>query len=69
MLLMLGCVVGFAVSIAIFYKLNSIHDDDTSKKGNVGLAAAICFFFFNLICLYIVILEVFTVGLQHVLEK
>ena len=63
-------VVGFAVSIAIFYKLNSILcDEDIPEEKNMDLSTAIFLSSFSWLSVLLVILVALLVGITHMLGK
>ena len=64
-LFVVAYVVGFAVSIAIFYKLNSICDEDTPEEKNMDLSTAIFLSLFSWLSVLLVILVALLVGITH----
>ena len=62
-------VVGFAVSIAIFYKLNSICDEDIPGDKNMDLSTAIFLSSFSWLSVLLVILVALLIGIAHMLGK
>ena len=62
-------VVGFAVSIAIFYKLNSINDEDFLGEENIDLYTAIFLSLFSWLTVLLVFLFVLIVGITHIFKK
>ena len=68
-LFIVAYVVGFAVSIAIFYKLNSICDEDIPEEKNMDLSTAIFLSLLSWICILLVILVTLIVGITHMFGK
>ena len=68
-LFIVAYVVGFAVSIAIFYKLNSICDEDIPEERNMDLSTAIFLSSFSWLSVLLVILVVLLVGIKHMFGK
>ena len=68
-LFVVAYVVGFAVSIAIFYKLNSICDEDIPEEKNMELSTAICLSLFSWLSVLLVILVALLVGITHMFGK
>ena len=64
-LFVVAYVVGFAVSIAIFYKLNSICDEDIPEEKNMDLSTAIFLSLFSWLSVLLVILVALLVGITH----
>ena len=68
-LFIVAYVIGFAVSIAIFYKLNTIHDEDILEEKNMDLSTAVYLSLLSWICIFIVIIVVLVSTIQHIFEK
>ena len=68
-LFVVAYVVGFAVSIAIFYKLNAIHDEDIPEERNMDLSTAIFLSSFSWLSVLLVILVALLVGITHMFGK
>jgi len=68
-LFIVAYVVGFAVSIAIFYKLNSICDEDILEEQNMDLSTAIFLSLFSWLSVLLVILIALLVGITHMFGK
>ena len=62
-------VVGFAVSIAIFYKLNSIFDEYILEEEIIDLSTAIFLSLFSWLSVLLVILVALLVGITHMFGK
>ena len=68
-LFIVAYVVGFAVSIAIFYKLNSICDEDIPEEKNMDLSTAIFLSLFSWLSVLLVILVALLIGITHMFGK
>ena len=68
-LFVVAYIVGFAVSIAIFYKLNSICDEDIQEEKNMDLSTAIFLSLFSWLSVLLVILVPLLVGITHMFGK
>ena len=68
-LFVVAYIIGFAVSIAIFYKLNSICDEDTLEERNMDLSTAIFLSLFSWLSVLLVFLVALFVGIRHMFGK
>ena len=68
-LFIIAYVVGFAVSIAIFYKLNSICYEDIPEERNMELSTAIFLSSFSWLSVLLVILVALLVGITYMFGK
>lgn len=68
-LFIVAYVIGFAVSIAIFYKLNSICDEDIPEERNIDLSTAIFLSLFSWLSVLLVILVALPIGVTHMFGK
>ena len=68
-LFIVAYVIGFAVSIVIFYKLNSICDEDIPEEKNMDLFTAIFLSLFSWLSVLLVLLVTLIVGITHIFEK
>ena len=68
-LFIVAYMVGFAVSIAIFYKLNSICDEDIPEEKNMDLSTAILLSLLSWLSVLLVILVALLVGITHIFVK
>ena len=68
-LFIVAYVIGFAVSMVIFYKLNAIHDEYIPEDKNMDLSTAIFLSLFSWICILLLLLVTLIVGIQHIFEK
>ena len=64
-LFVVAYIIGFAVSIAIFYKLNSICDEDILEERNMDLSTAIFLSSFSWLSVLFVFLVALFVGITH----
>ena len=68
-LFIVAYIVGFAVSIAIFYKLNSICDEDIPEEKNMDLSTAIFLSSFSWLSVLLVILVALLVRITYIFGK
>ena len=68
-LFVVAYIIGFAVSIAIFYKLNAINDEDFTEEENMNLSTAIFLSLFSWLSVLLVILVALLVGITHMFGK
>ena len=68
-LFVVAYVVGFAVSIVIFYKLNAIHDEYIPEDKNMDLSTAIFLSSFSWLSVLLVILVALLVRITHMFGK
>ena len=68
-LFIVAYIFGYAVSIVIFYKLNTIHDEDILEEKNMDLSTAILLSLLSWICIFIVIIVVIFSAVQHIFGK
>ena len=68
-LFIVAYIIGFAVSIAIFYKLNSICDEDIQEEKNMDLSTAIFLSLFSWLSVLLVFLVALFVGITHMFGK
>ena len=62
-------IVGFTVSMVIFYKLNTICDEDIPEEKNMDLSTAIFLSSFSWLSVLLVLLVALLVGITHIFEK
>ena len=69
-LFVIAYIIGFAISLAIFYTINMVSHEDIPEEENISLFTAI---FLSLlgwwICIYIIIMVVLVSIIQHIFEK
>ena len=68
-LFVVAYIVGFAVSLAIFYTMNSVSDEDVPEEENISLFTAIYLSLLSWICIFLIILVVLVSTIQHIFEK
>ena len=68
-LFIVAYIIGFAVSIAILYKLNSICDEQIQEEKNMDLSTAIFLSSFSWLSVLFVFLVALFVGITHIFEK
>lgn len=68
-LFIVAYIVGFAVSIAIFYKLNSICYENIPEEKNMELSTAIFLSSFSWLSVLLVILVALLVGITYIFGK
>lgn len=68
-LFIVAYVVGFGVSIAIFYKLNSICDEDIPEEKNMDLSTAIFLSLFSWLSVLFVILAALLIEATYIFGK
>ena len=68
-LFIVAYIVGFAVSMVIFYKLNAINDEDIPEEKNMDLSTAIFLSLFSWLSVLLVILVALLVGITHMFGK
>lgn len=68
-LFVIAYIIGFAVSIVIFYKLNAIHDEYIPEDKNMDLSTAIFLSLCSWLSVLLVLLVVLIVGITHIFEK
>ena len=64
-LFIVAYVVGFAISMVIFYKLNAIHDEYIPEDKNMDLSTAIFLSLFSWLSVLLVILVALLIGITH----
>ena len=68
-LFVVAYIVGFAVSMVIFYKLNAIHDEYIPEDKNMDLSTAIFLSLFSWLSVLLVLLVTLLVGITHMFGK
>lgn len=68
-LFIVAYIIGFAVSMVIFYKLNSICDEDIPEEKNMDLSTAIFLSLFSWLSVLLVFLVALLVGITHMFGK
>ena len=68
-LFIVAYIIGFAISLAIFYTLNMVSHEDVPEEENISLFTAIYLSLLSWICIFLVILVVLVSTIQHIFEK
>ena len=68
-LFVVAYIIGFAISLAIFYTLNMVSHEDVPEEENISLFTAIYLSLLSWICIFLVILIVLVSTIQHIFEK
>ena len=68
-LFVVAYIIGFAISLAIFYTINmASHKDDTEEE-NISLFTAIFLSLFSWLSVLLVLLVILIVGITHIFKK
>ena len=62
-------IIGFALSLAIFYTMNMASHEDVPEEENISLFTAIYLSLLSWICIFLIILVVLVSIIQHIFEK
>lgn len=68
-LFVIAYIIGFALSLEIFYAINIISYEDIPEEENISLFTAICLSLLSWICIFLIILVVLVSTIQHIFEK
>ena len=68
-LFVVAYIIGFAISLAIFYTLNMVSHEDVPEEENISLFTAIYLSLLSWICIFLMILIVLVSTIQHIFEK
>ena len=68
-LFVVAYIVGFAVSLDIFYTMNLVSHEDVPEGENISLFTAIYLSLLSWICIFLIILVVLVSTIQHIFEK
>ena len=68
-LFVIAYIIGFAISLAIFYTINMVSHEDIPEEENMDLSTAILLSLLSWICIYLIILAVLVSIIQHIFEK
>ena len=68
-LFVIAYIIGFAISLAIFYTINMVLHEDIPEEENMDLSTAIYLSLLSWICIYLIILVVLVSTIQHIFEK
>ena len=68
-LFVIAYIIGFAISLAIFYTINMVSHEDIPEEENIDLSTAIFLSSFSWLSVLLVILVALLVGITHIFEK
>ena len=68
-LFVIAYIIGFAISLEIFYAINMISHEDIPEEENISLFTAIFLSLFSWLSVLLVLLVTLIVGIQHIFEK
>lgn len=68
-LFIIAYIIGFAISLEIFYAMNMVSHEDIPEEENISLFTAIFLSLFSWICILLLLLITLIVGIQHIFEK
>lgn len=68
-LFVIAYIIGFALSLEIFYAINMASHEDIPEEENISLFTAIYLSLFSWICILLLLLVTLIVGIQHIFEK
>ena len=68
-LFVIAYIIGFAISLAIFYTINMVSHEDIPEEENISLFTAIFLSLFSWLSVLLVLLVTLIVGIQHIFEK
>lgn len=68
-LFIIAYIIGFAISLEIFYAMNMVSHEDIPEEENISLFTAIYLSLFSWICIFFIILVVLVCTIQHIFEK
>ena len=68
-LFVVAYIIGFAISLAILYTMNSVSHEDDTEEENISLSTAIYLSLLSWICIFLVILIVLVSTIQYIFEK
>lgn len=68
-LFIIAYIIGFAISLAIFYTINMASHEDIPEEENISLFTAIYLSLLSWLSVLLVLLVTLIVGIQHIFEK
>ena len=68
-LFVVAYIIGFAISLAIFYTMNMASNKDATEEENMDLSTAIFLSLFSWLSVLLVLLVTLIVGITHIFEK
>ena len=68
-LFVIAYIIGFAISLDIFYTINMVPHEDIPEEENMDLSTAIYLSLLSWICIFLIIIVVLVYRIQHIFEK
>lgn len=68
-LFVIAYIIGFGISLAIFYTINMVSHEDIPEEENISLFTAIYLSLLSWICIFLIILVTLIVGITNIFEK
>ena len=68
-LFVIAYIIGFAISLAIFYTINMVSHEDIPEEENISLFTAIFLSLFSWLSVLFVLLATLIVGIQYIFEN
>ena len=68
-LFVIAYIIGFTLSLEIFYAINMVSHEDIPEEENISLFTAIYLSLLSWICIFLIILVVLASTIQHIFEK
>lgn len=68
-LFVIAYIIGFAISLAIFYTINMLSHEDIPEEENISLFTAIYLSLLSWICIFLIILVVLVSAIICIFEK
>ena len=68
-LFIIAYIIGFSISLAIFYTINIVSYEDIPEEENISLFTAIYLSLLSWICIFFIILVVLVSTIKHIFEN
>ena len=68
-LFVIAYIIGFAISLAIFYTINIVSHEDIPEEENISLSTAIFLSLFSWLSVLLILLVPLIVEIQHIFEN
>lgn len=68
-LFVIAYIIGFAISLATFYAINIVSNEEIPEEENISLFTAIYLSLLSWLSVLLVLLVTLIVGIQHIFEK
>ena len=68
-LIVIAYIIGFAISLAIFYTINMVSHEYIPEDKNIDLSTAIFLSLLSWICIFLIIIDVLAFIIKHIFEK